>query len=69
MIDHPQGTFEMAEYRAYPVGTDGKFVGFEPLVCDTDDEAIAKAKHLVNGHDVQLWSGPRLVVRLKSEIK
>jgi len=69
MIDHPHGTFEMAAYRAYPVGADGKFIGFEPLVCDTDDEAIAKAKRLLNGHDVELWSGPRLVVRLRSETK
>jgi hypothetical protein len=28
----------MAEYRAFPVGIDRHFIGFEPLVCDSDDE-------------------------------
>ena len=57
----------MAEYRAFPVGIDGHFIGFEPLVCDSDDEAIAKAKPMVEGHDIELWCGARLVTRLKSE--
>ena len=59
----------MAEYRAFPVGTDGRFIGFEPLVCDSDDEAIAKAKRLVESHDVELWCGERLVTRLKAATK
>jgi hypothetical protein len=40
----------MAEYRAYTVGHDGHFIEFEPLVCDSDNEAIEKAKRLVDGH-------------------
>jgi hypothetical protein len=39
----------MAEYRAYTVGVDGHFVGFEPLTCADDAEAIEKAKRLVDG--------------------
>jgi hypothetical protein len=54
----------MAEYRAYTVGADEHFVGFEPLNCRDDAEAIEKAKRLVDGHDVELWSGTRLVIRL-----
>jgi hypothetical protein len=54
----------MAEYRAYTVGIDGHFVGFEALVCADDAEAINKAKRLVDGHDIELWSGVRLVIRL-----
>jgi hypothetical protein len=30
-------------------------------------EAIAKAQQLVDGHDVELWSGPRLVIRLEAK--
>jgi hypothetical protein len=30
----------MPEYRAYSVGEDGGFTGFEPLVCADDAEAI-----------------------------
>jgi hypothetical protein len=57
----------VAEYRAFPVGIDGHFIGFEPLVCDSDDEAITKAKCLVDGHDIELWCGVRLVARLEAE--
>jgi hypothetical protein len=58
------GTFRVADYRAYTVGLDGHFVGIEPLTCADDAEAIEKAKGLVDGHDVELWSGERFVTRL-----
>jgi hypothetical protein len=57
------------EYRAYLVGIDGHFISYEPLLCASDDQAIAKAKRLVDGHDVELWSGPRMVVRLNSTLQ
>jgi hypothetical protein len=54
----------MTDYRAYTVGTDGHFIGFEPLVCRDDSEAVVKATRLVDGHDVELWSAERFVIRL-----
>jgi hypothetical protein len=57
----------MADYRAYTVGLDGHFVGFEPLVCTDDAEAIKKAKLLVVDRSIELWSGPRFVIRLEPE--
>jgi hypothetical protein len=39
----------MAEYRAYVVGLDGHFIGYEPLVCEDDPEAVTKAERLVDG--------------------
>jgi hypothetical protein len=54
----------VAEYRAYTVGRDGHFIGYQPLVCADDYEAIEKARRLVEGHDIELWSGARLVKRL-----
>jgi hypothetical protein len=51
----------MAEYRAYTVGAEGHFLGFEPLVCNDDTEAIGKAQRLVDGHDVQLPQSGRQV--------
>jgi hypothetical protein len=54
----------VAEYRAFVVGRDGHFSGFEPLVCADDAEAIEEAKRLIDGHDIELWSGARFVIRL-----
>jgi hypothetical protein len=53
------------EYRAYLVDKDGHFIRFEPLVCPGDAEATEKAERLVDGHDVELWSGDRMVIHLK----
>ena len=55
---------DVPEYRAYVVGDDDHFVGFEPMVCRDDAEAMARAGRLVDGHDIELWSGDRLVTRL-----
>jgi hypothetical protein len=57
----------LADYRAYIVGDDGHFVNFEGFACRDDSEAIAKAKQLVDGHDVELWSGERFIVRLQAD--
>ena len=59
----------MGEYRAYTVGRDGHFIGFEPMVCSDDTEAIEVAERLVDGHDVELWSGDRLVIQLRRRPK
>jgi hypothetical protein len=55
----------MADYRAYTVGLDGHFIGFEPLVCRDDGEAISRAKQLLDGHDIEVWCADRLVIHLK----
>ena len=55
----------MEEYRAYFVGRDGHFIGFEPIVCADDAAAIESAKRLVNRHGIELWNGARLVGRLE----
>jgi hypothetical protein len=52
------------EYRAYTVGNDGHFIGYEAFVCANDTEATEKAKRLVDGHDVELWNGARFVIKL-----
>jgi hypothetical protein len=44
-------------------GTRRAFHGFKPLVCRDDAEAIEKAKRMVDGHDIELWSGVLLVIR------
>jgi hypothetical protein len=59
----------MAEYRAYTVGDDDHFIGFQEMVCRDDSEAIANAKRLVDGHDIEVWNGERLVIRLSKSLK
>ena len=54
----------MPKYRAYIVGEDGHFIGYEPMVCANDNEATEQAKRLSNRCPVELWSGPYLLVRL-----
>jgi hypothetical protein len=54
----------MTEYRAYFVGNDGHFNGFEPLVCLDDATANKLAKSLTNSHGIELWSGVRLIRKL-----
>jgi hypothetical protein len=63
-LAHPAGDYEVAEYRAYIVGQDGHFLGFEGFACRDDCEAVAKAERLVDGHDLELWSGERFILRL-----
>lgn len=48
------GSHLMPEYRAYIVDHDGHIKSFEPLVCADDVAAIANAKRLVDGHDVEV---------------
>ena len=52
----------MREYRFYTIGTDGHIDGpATDHVLPNDSAAIEEAKKLVNGHDVEIWQGPRLV--------
>jgi hypothetical protein len=57
------------EYRAYFVGDDGHLDGFEPLICDNDDDAAAKARALLDTKDIEFWSGERLVKHLSAAEK
>jgi hypothetical protein len=54
----------MAEYRAYIVGDDEHFLGYEPLVCGDEAEDIELARRLCDGHDIELWCLERMVIRL-----
>jgi len=56
----------VTEYRAYIVGLDGHFVSFRAFSCADDSEAVTWARQLVDGHDVELWSGERFIVRLQT---
>jgi hypothetical protein len=59
------GMHHMSEYRAYTVGLDGHFTGFEGMICEDDAKAIESTKRLVDSHDVELWNGASLVIRFQ----
>jgi hypothetical protein len=55
----------MAEYRAYIVGHDGRFMRSIDLICPDDETAKEYAKNLVDGHDVELWQADRKIEAFK----
>jgi hypothetical protein len=63
------GVAQMSEYRAYRIGEDGHVASFRAFVCDSDADATVWAKQLFYDHNIELWSGDRLVTRLKSTAK
>jgi len=52
------------EYRAFTMGHDGHIKSSRAFVCESDDDATVWAKQLLDGHDIELWSGERFVIRL-----
>jgi hypothetical protein len=54
----------MTEYRAYIIGIDGHFLRAVEILCPDDDTAKEYAKSLVDGHDIELWQGERIVAKL-----
>ena len=45
----------MQEYRVFIMGPDGHVQSRVDLRCNDGDEAVALARQLVDGHDVELW--------------
>ena len=39
------------------------------LLCESDADATVWAKQLVDGHDIELWTGKRFVIQLKHQEK
>jgi hypothetical protein len=56
----------MPEYRIYTL-SDGNKIAEPPRVvtCDNDQEAIEQATQLLDGHDIEVWAGARVVSRLR----
>jgi hypothetical protein len=59
----------MPDYRAYLVGSDGHF--HKSVVLDEPDDtaAIAAARQLVDGHDVELWQRDRKIAEFAQKPK
>jgi hypothetical protein len=59
----------MTHYRAYAVQFDGNFDGYQSLNCADDEDAIGKARRLVDRSAIELWSGERFITRLEHKSK
>lgn len=56
----------MHAYRAYLIGSDGVIFSRVELGCEDEETAIARAKKLVDGHDVEVWDGARKIAEFKT---
>lgn len=55
----------MPEYRLYALTRDNHIKGVPATItCENDEAAILKAKEVVDGHGIELWSGSRRVSRI-----
>jgi hypothetical protein len=53
------------DYRLYQLRDAERIVGPPTMVrYDSDTEVIAKAKAMLDGLDIEIWDGPRVVARL-----
>lgn len=56
---------QVPAYRLFKLGDADRIAGPSTMVeCHSDAEVIAKAKAMLDGLDVEIWDGPRLVLRL-----
>jgi hypothetical protein len=52
-------------YRVYFINASDRFDGYQDLVAESDEDAIARLKALTHDHPAAgLWDGGRLVARL-----
>ncbi len=52
-------------YRAFLLDDEGHVFSALPLDCQNDEEALAKAKQLLNGRDIEVWELGRMVGTLR----
>lgn len=58
---------QVANFRAYIIGTDGHVSRRVDLPADTEPEARAMARQLVDGHAVELWELAKRIERFEPE--
>ena len=59
----------MPDYRIYLI-TQDNHIASAPIriVCDNDLAAVQQSHKLLDGNDIQLWQGRRLVTQLKAKL-
>jgi hypothetical protein len=60
----------MPSYRIYKLSHDNHIFDVpDEIECASDQDAIAHAKAKLNGLDIEVWQGPRMVMRLNATDK
>ena len=59
----------MPDYRAYLIGFDGRFHKSVVLHAADEAAAIAAARQLIDGQDVELWERDRKIARFEHKQK
>ena len=55
----------MPDYRIYTVKEDGHLAGPPRIVeCTNDEIVVQEARHLLEDQLLEIWQGPRVVMRL-----
>jgi hypothetical protein len=57
----------MAQYYVYTMGPDRHIVARAEMECPSDQEAIARVKQLLGGHDLELWEKARFIRSFRSQ--
>jgi hypothetical protein len=58
----------MCEYKFYPINGRGHIDGPALVYDEADDRAaITQARSIIDGKDIEIWEGPRLVAYLVPE--
>jgi hypothetical protein len=56
----------MPEYRIFTLTKERRIAGpAEVIDCASDKHAVEEAKILMNDHDMEVWQGSRIVMRLR----
>jgi hypothetical protein len=59
----------MLDYRIYKLNAKGHVTGPALILfCEQDEDVIRKVESLVDGHDVEILQGLRVVTRLQSDV-
>jgi hypothetical protein len=57
----------MPDYRIYEIDKSGHVLGPpRHITCDDDEDAVRKARPLMDGYDIEVWQGARVVAQIRS---
>jgi hypothetical protein len=56
----------MLDYRIYTFTSDNHIADAAVINCETDQEAIEKARQLIEGRDIEVWQRARCLARIKA---